>query len=76
MKSSFKVKETQWLDTKGKVKHLKDRNLTGYIAYNESPPMIDIIMGTGPNDLGIQRDVVIDVKSLVKALKECGLIAA
>ena len=74
MKSSFKVSEQTWLDEKGNVKHLNTRPLWGYTAYNEKRPQICIKL-SGKNDLGIQKDVIIDVKSLVKDLQNCGLIA-
>lgn len=73
MKSSFKVSEQTWLDTKKEVKHLKTRQLFGYVAYNETPPQICVKV-SGPDDRGVQKDIIIDVKSLFKDLQKCGLI--
>ncbi len=76
LKSAFKVSEESWLDKRGEIRHLKSRPMTGYVAWAEKPPQICIPLTGGPDDLGRQRDIVIDVKSLVKELINCGLIAA
>ena len=73
MKSSFKVSEMSWLDTKNKVKHLKTRPLVGYIAHNERPPQICIQVTSGPNDLGVQKDILIDIKGLKKEMARLGV---
>ncbi len=73
IKSQFKVDERTWLDTKASVKHLKTRKLCGYIASNESPQKIDIML-TGANDMGIVKDIIIDVPSLLKALEQANII--
>lgn len=74
MKSEFKVKEDIWQETKTNVKHIKSRKLWGYVASNETPPQICIKI-SGPDDRGIQKDVIIDVKSLLESLNATGVIA-
>ncbi len=76
LKSAFKVSEQIWMDKKNDVRHLKTRPLSGYVAHKENPPQICIVLSNGPDDLGRQRDILIDVKSLVKELVDCGLMAA
>lgn len=74
-KGSFKADLVEWkADEKGKVSRISDKPLFAYTAFNEKPKMLCIHVA-GPDDMGREKDIHVDLKSLIEDLRKNKLIA-
>ncbi len=74
IKGTFKAELSEWITAEnGKVSHSKSSPLFAYTAYNEKPKCL-VIHVSGPDDAGREKDVIIDIKSLVADLQKCKVI--
>lgn len=73
-KGSFKATLVEWQTKEnGRVVRLSDKSLFAYTAFNERPKQL-VIHVTGPDDMGREKDIIVDVKTLVADLKKHNLV--
>ncbi len=74
-KGSFKADLIEWkVDGKGKVSRISSKAVFAYTAFNEKPKMLCIHVA-GPDDLGREKDIHVDLKTLIEDLRKNKLIA-
>lgn len=74
-KGSFKADLLEWKvdGVTGKVSRIGSKPVFAYTAFNEKPKML-VIHIAGPDDMGREKDVHVDLKSLIQDLKKNNLI--
>ncbi len=73
-KGSFKAELVEWQTSdSGKVSRIATKSVFAYTAYNEKPKVLCLHI-SGPDDLGRERDVHVDIKTLLEDLRKNNII--